>query len=140
MCVGSIRNLEALVSSLNTRLQQGNVNIGRDNSDTTRDINMFGETDTASLSKVLSVKETQRYISMTTKLRTEIDEILIKLSACIHLIDGNTLLNHCNIAKTLNKVKKTKVEYKSINVYVHIDSHIYTCIYIYIYIYVLVYV
>ena len=102
--IGALRNLEALVSSLRGRLQNGD-------SDRTKyeDVDIINDIDTSALLKVLTANESDRYISAITTLKSRINETLTKLSACISLIDGNTLLNHCNIAKTLNKMKKSKV-------------------------------
>ena len=120
--IGALRNLEALVLSLRGRLQ---------NSDRTNyeNIDIINNIDTSALLKVLTANESDRYISAITTLKSRIYETLRKLSACMNLIDGNTLLNHCNIAKTLNKMKKSKV----VCSYIHIFKYSIYIPYIYIY-------
>ena len=73
-------------------------------------IDIVDQINITALRKVLDSKETDRFVTVTTNLKRQISKSLRKLSASIHLIDGNTLLNHCNIVKTLNKMKKSKVD------------------------------
>ena len=97
-----MRNMEALVTSLRGRIESSELE--HVNIDIVDQINI------TALRKVLDSKETDRFVTVTTNLKRQISESLRKLSASIHLIDGNTLLNHCNIVKTLNKMKKSKVD------------------------------
>ena len=110
MYIGSMKNIEALVSSLRLRLDSigngnGNGNGGMDYDN----IDIIDQIDTSTLASFLNTSEVDRYLTIISKLKLNIQVALHKLLSCVHLIDGNTLQHHCRIVDVLRIMKKSKV-------------------------------